>query len=58
MKELVTRFSEGRTWVISSHDLGHIFDVCSRIIILDQGRVIHDIQKNATTLEELIQIFK
>lgn len=58
MKELVTLFSKGRTWVISSHDLGHIFDVCTRIIILDQGKVIHDIQKEQTSLEELVQIFR
>ncbi len=58
MKDVVTQFSDDRTWIISSHDLGHIFEVCTRIIILENGKVVHDIEKDQTTLDELIGIFR
>jgi len=58
MKEVVRDFSADRTWIISSHDLGHIVDVCTRIIILNEGRIIKDVLRENTTLEELIEVFR
>jgi ABC-2 type transport system ATP-binding protein len=45
------------TMLISSHDLNHITDVCNRIVILEKGLVIKDIQTNEGTLEELQSYF-
>lgn len=46
-----------KTILISSHDLIHTTDVCNRIVVLEKGRLIKDIQTSATTLKELELIF-
>jgi len=45
------------TTVISSHDLNHVTDVCDRIILLERGLVIKDLQKDENTLMELEAYF-
>jgi ABC-2 type transport system ATP-binding protein len=34
--------AEGTTLVLTTHDLGDIEDVCQRIVIIDEGRIIYD----------------
>ena len=46
------------TIFISSHDLNHVTDVCSRILLMEKGKIIKDLQKNEETLKELEQYFK
>ena len=41
------------TLLISSHDLGHVTEVCERIMVLEKGDVIKDIQTSSQTLKEL-----
>ena len=43
--------------IISSHDLNHVTDVCNRIILLEKGVVIKDIQTTENTLKELEEYF-
>lgn len=45
------------TMLISSHDLGHVTKFCERIVILDHGEVIQDIQTSEETLAELEEFF-
>jgi ABC-2 type transport system ATP-binding protein len=45
------------TLLISSHDLNHITEVCSRIVLLEKGKVIKDLQTNDDTLQELNSYF-
>jgi ABC-2 type transport system ATP-binding protein len=45
------------TMLISSHDLNHITEVCNRIVILEKGIMIKDIQTDENTLEELQSYF-
>jgi len=45
------------TLLISSHDLNHITEVCNRIVILEKGRIVNDIQTTEDTLEELQSYF-
>jgi ABC-2 type transport system ATP-binding protein len=45
------------TLLISSHDLNHITDVCNRIVILEKGNIVNDIQTTEDTLEELESYF-
>lgn len=45
------------TTLISSHDLTHVTEVCDRIILLEAGVIIKDIQTNADTLKELESYF-
>jgi len=43
--------------MISSHDLNHVTDVCDRIILLEKGIIIKDIQRTEHTLKELEDYF-
>jgi ABC-2 type transport system ATP-binding protein len=45
------------TMLISSHDLNHVTEVCERIVILDRGNIVHDLQTSNKTLEELERYF-
>ena len=45
--------SKGVTVLISSHDLMHVTDVCERIVVLEKGEIVKDLETNAATLKEL-----
>jgi len=46
------------TVLISSHDLKHITGVCSRILLMEKGRIINDIDTTEHTLQALESYFK
>jgi len=46
------------TVLISSHDLNHITGVCSRILLMEKGRIINDIDTTEHTLQALESYFK
>lgn len=41
------------TLLVSSHDLGHVTEVCERIVVLEKGDVVKDIRTSTETLKEL-----
>jgi len=41
------------TMLISSHDLKHVTEVCDRIAVLEEGKIIHDIKTREDTLKQL-----
>jgi ABC-2 type transport system ATP-binding protein len=45
------------TMLISSHDLNHITEVCKRIVVLEKGIIVKDIQTDTETLKELESYF-
>jgi ABC-2 type transport system ATP-binding protein len=45
------------TTIISSHDLNHVTDVCQRILLMEKGNIIKDMETNQNTLEELEDYF-
>ncbi len=45
------------TVLISSHDLGHITEVCERIVVLDKGLIVKDLKTSEETLKELEAYF-
>lgn len=45
------------TTIVSSHDLNHITDVCQRILLMEKGVIIKDIETNPNTLQELESYF-
>ncbi|MCJ7467526.1 MAG: ABC transporter ATP-binding protein [Maribacter sp.] len=45
------------TVLVSSHDLIHVTEVCERIVVLNKGEVVRDIQTSAQTLKELENFF-
>ncbi|MBO6879945.1 MULTISPECIES: ABC transporter ATP-binding protein [Winogradskyella] len=44
---------KGVTVLVSSHDLMHVTDVCERIVVLEKGDIIKDLETNPATLKEL-----
>lgn len=48
---------EGVTIIISSHDLKHVTDICSRILLIENGIIVKDKNTNAETLDELENYF-
>ena len=46
------------TLLVSSHDLMHVTEVCERIVVLNKGQLVRDIQTNPETLKELERYFE
>ena len=59
LKTIIKTLTENRdiTVLISSHDLTHVTEVCERIVVLDKGNMVKDIETSAETLEELESYF-
>ena len=59
LKKILKKINEesSSTFLISSHDLGHITEVCERIVVLNKGEVIKDIKTSDETLNELEEFF-
>ncbi len=55
IKDLAAK--EGVTVLVSSHDLMHVTEVCERIVVLNKGEIVKDIQTSAQTLKELETFF-
>ena len=55
LKGIVKNLAEqqGVTVLISSHDLMHVTDVCERIVVLEKGEVVKDLETSEATLKEL-----
>jgi ABC-2 type transport system ATP-binding protein len=45
------------TVLVSSHDLQHTVEVCNRIVALNKGEIVKDIQTSEETLQELETFF-
>lgn len=45
------------TVLVSSHDLIHVTEVCERIVVLNKGEIVKDIQTSTETLKELETFF-
>ncbi|HKI88859.1 MAG TPA: ABC transporter ATP-binding protein [Draconibacterium sp.] len=59
LRKIIKSFAseQGKTFLISSHNLDNITDVCKRIAILEKGKVVKDVQKTDSTLAELEEFF-
>lgn len=55
IKELAEK--DNVTVLVSSHDLIHVTEVCERIVVLNKGEVVKDIQTSTETLKELETFF-
>lgn len=45
------------TMLISSHDLNHVIEVCKRIVILEKGQIVQDMETTENTLQALEAYF-
>lgn len=59
LKKLIKDWSQKEqiTFLISSHDLAHTTEVCNRIVAINKGEIVKDIQTNSETLQELEDYF-
>jgi ABC-2 type transport system ATP-binding protein len=59
LKKIIQQLQQEKsvTFVISSHDLNHVTEICERIVILDKGEAIKDIKVTERTLQELTEYF-
>lgn len=55
LKKMLKELTQNKhvTVLISSHDLLHVTEVCERIVVLEKGEVVKDIQTSPETLKEL-----
>lgn len=59
LAKLIRKLQETQqiTFLISSHDLNHITEVCERIVVLHEGKIAHDITTSEDTLATLKSYF-
>ncbi|MCS4434929.1 ABC transporter ATP-binding protein [Aquiflexum gelatinilyticum] len=59
LKKLILQSKENSkiTFLISSHDLNHVTEICDRIVLLEKGKVIKDLNEKALMSEELNTYF-
>ena len=59
LKQLLIKYKTEHevTLLISSHDLNHVTEVCERIVVLEKGQIVKDMETNAGTLKELEEFF-
>ena len=59
LKMIIKKLTKNKeiTVLISSHDLTHITEVCKRIVVLDKGIIVKDIETSTETLKELESYF-
>ena len=59
LKNIIKELAENPevTILVSSHDLQHTVEVCTRIVALNKGAVVKDIQTSPETLKELELFF-
>ena len=59
LKKIIKELAENPevTVLVSSHDLIHTVEVCERIVALNKGEIVKDIQTSDETLQELESFF-
>jgi ABC-2 type transport system ATP-binding protein len=59
LKKMLKDLTENKevTVLVSSHDLSHVTDVCERIVVLEKGNVVKDMETSEETLKELESYF-
>jgi len=59
LKSIIKELGQDRevTVLVSSHDLIHVTEVCERIVVLNHGEIVKDIQTSEETLKELELFF-
>jgi len=59
LKRMLSEYNRntGATIIISSHDLNHVTEICTRIAIIEKGIIIRNLQNNGQALAELSDYF-
>jgi ABC-2 type transport system ATP-binding protein len=57
LKKIIENSSRDKTILISSHDLNHILDICTRIVLLEKGKIIRDLPNSPEAVLEIQSYF-
>jgi ABC-2 type transport system ATP-binding protein len=59
LKRMLSEYNRktGAIIIISSHDLNHVTEICTRIAIIEKGIIIRDLQNNGQAMAELASYF-
>ncbi len=59
LKKLILQEKEvsETTFLISSHDLNHVTEICDRIVLLEKGKIINDLRDRDAMMSELEAYF-
>jgi ABC-2 type transport system ATP-binding protein len=60
LKQIIKNEYESRntTFLISSHDLNHVTEICNRIVLMEKGRIVKNMDGGQEALIELETYFK
>lgn len=60
LKKLILTEKEGQniTFLLSSHELNHVTEICDRIVLLEKGKIIKDLREKSVMEEELDAYFR
>lgn len=54
---LAEKDNSNLTFLISSHDLNHVTEICDRIVLLEKGKIIRDLREKSEMMSELEAYF-
>lgn len=57
LKQIIKDRLAAHTFLISSHDLTHVADVSSRIIVLERGKIVMDNLKSEESIQQMTAYF-
>jgi ABC-2 type transport system ATP-binding protein len=59
LKDLIVNEYKNKntTFLISSHDLNHVTEICNRIVLMERGKIINDMKGGQQALAELEAYF-
>ncbi len=49
---------KNKTLILSSHNLNHISDICTRVALMEKGKIIRDLQNNRESMSEVEDYFR
>lgn len=57
LKKIIRDAARDKTILVSSHDLNHLLEICTRIVLLEKGYIIKDITNNSEAVIEIQTYF-
>ena len=57
LKKIIQEAAADKTILVSSHDLNHVLEICTRIVLLEKGVIIKDIPNNSEAVDEIQAYF-
>lgn len=46
----------GKSTIFVSHNMRHVHEICDRFVVMDRGRITHDLPRSGTSLETLSSV--